>query len=154
MLHVEIDTAELRQRWARAMSVLESGLPRAVNTAVRGGAQHAINVHPYRDRSGDLTSSIRGELVMATKGEAVGEIRATAKYASFVENGTRPHVIEARRARFLRWESADGVHFAVSVNHPGGRPYPFLGPALLRSETLLERELDLLAARAAGAVNG
>lgn len=36
--------------------------------------------------------------------------------------GTRPHVIRARRAKFLRFEVGGKIVYTKSVNHPGYRP--------------------------------
>jgi hypothetical protein len=121
----------------------------AVETACVEGAEEAVRVHPYTDRTGRLTRSIRGQLMTATATSAEGEIVALAEYASFVENGTRPHRIEARNAQALRWEGSDGTpHFAKSVNHPGTKPYPFMGPGHLKAERVLEREINVIVAEA------
>lgn len=42
--------------------------------------------------------------------------------AFFVENGTGPHVIEAKTAKALRFEIDGEVIFAKRVNHPGTAP--------------------------------
>lgn len=49
--------------------------------------------------------------------------RAATEYASFVKDGTRPHVIRPRRARVLSffWPQAGGRVFLAKVNHPGAR---------------------------------
>jgi hypothetical protein len=53
-----------------------------------------------------------------------------APQASFLEYGTRPHVIRPRRAKALRWVGESGPIFATKVNHPGTRPEPWLEPAI------------------------
>ena len=54
---------------------------------------------------------------------------AHARYAGFVHEGTRPHVIFPRRARALRFNVAGRTVFAAKVNHPGTKPRPFLREA-------------------------
>jgi hypothetical protein len=55
----------------------------------------------------------------------------TVPYARYVLAGTKPHVIEARNARVLRWTDAGGnPFFARRVHHPGTRPDPFPQRAL------------------------
>lgn len=75
-------------------------------------------------------------------------VRASAAYARYVEEGTRPHDIVPRNGRALRFP-ASGVSttlagrvrtgearrlgnaayvFAARVRHPGTKPYPFLVP--------------------------
>ena len=54
-----------------------------------------------------------------------------AFYGRFVELGTGPHYIRARRdakGRFSALKLPGG--FRQKVHHPGSRPYPFLGPAM------------------------
>ncbi|MFJ1607060.1 hypothetical protein ACIOHS_27360 [Streptomyces sp. NPDC088253] len=48
----------------------------------------------------------------------------------YVLEGTRPHLIRARRAKALRFEIDGQVVFAKVVRHPGTRPNNFLGQAL------------------------
>ena len=50
-------------------------------------------------------------------------------YAGGVESGTRPHVIRARNARFLRFTIGNRLVFRRSVRHPGMRAQPYLIPA-------------------------
>lgn len=47
-------------------------------------------------------------------------------YALYQAQGTRPHVITAKRARALRFVVAGRVVYARRVQHPGTRPNPFL----------------------------
>lgn len=48
----------------------------------------------------------------------------------YVLEGTRPHLIRARRGKALRFEIDGQVVFAKVVRHPGTRPNNFLGQAL------------------------
>ena len=63
-------------------------------------------------------------------------IRNTAPHASFIEHGTKPHVIRARRVNFLRFEWPRGsgnIVFRRAVYHPGNRAYRFLWDATTES---------------------
>lgn len=70
-------------------------------------------------------------------------------YAPYIEYGTKPHIIRPRNKRWLMWmtnsyrggkkiEKKPGAHFpkgaiihrAKSVNHPGNKPMPYLGPTI------------------------
>lgn len=53
----------------------------------------------------------------------VATARAATDYASFVREGTRPHVIRARRKKVLSfyWPVASRQMFLPRVNHPGTR---------------------------------
>ena len=48
-------------------------------------------------------------------------VRIDVDHAVFVDRGTRPHPIEARRRRFLRFEVEGRTVFARRVFHPGTR---------------------------------
>ena len=53
----------------------------------------------------------------------IAEARAATEYASLVKDGTRPHVIRARRKKVLSfyWPKAGQQMFLPRVNHPGTR---------------------------------
>lgn len=167
---VSVDS-EIEEQWTRMCRVLAEGCRQAVQMAVDEGVREAKTVHKYRDRTGNLTRSIRGVLDTYDRLGARGTIVAGAEYASFVENGTRPHEIwpkaghgeigplragQSRRAKndigtarvALRWYASDGVHFARMVHHPGTIPFPFMGPALHKAERVLEREIGVYVVRA------
>lgn len=57
-----------------------------------------------------------------------------SRVATYIEAGTRPHVIVAKRARVLAWKGADGgMHFAKRVMHPGTRAYRILERAMRKA---------------------
>lgn len=80
-------------------------------------------------KTGTLRRSI-GMDVTAAGTTITLSVFAKAKHASFVEQGTRPHVIMPRKARVLRFQSGGKTVFAMRVNHPGTKPRPFLRPAV------------------------
>lgn len=83
-----------------------------------------------RVRTGHLRRTIGPPMVQETAAGASGELRVGATYAPFLEYGTRPHRIVARRGQALRFLDRTGkLRFARSVNHPGTRPRPFFGPS-------------------------
>jgi len=54
---------------------------------------------------------------------------SAADYSAVIEFGSRPHVIRAVRAKYLRFEKDGEVFYRKSVWHPGTRSYPFMMPA-------------------------
>jgi hypothetical protein len=58
-------------------------------------------------------------------------------YGAFLEYGTRPHIIEAKNAKTLRFEVDGDVIFAKRVHHPGTKAYGFME----KSGEQLESEL-------------
>ena len=51
-------------------------------------------------------------------------IEPRAKYAIFVHEGTRPHIIRPIRKKALYWKGA--LHPVMSVQHPGTKRNPFM----------------------------
>lgn len=52
--------------------------------------------------------------------------RGQRGYAGIVSSGSRPHVIQPRRGKALRFVVGGQVVYARRVNHPGTRPDPYL----------------------------
>lgn len=173
----EIDTSELERDWARSCNVLSDGVRRGVAMGVAEGAAEARSSHAYKDRTGALTKSIQGRVEVSAPGAAEGVIEALEPYASFVEEGTQPHEIrpkagegsvgplrrgQSRRTKTdigthrvaLRWTEGGQVFFARVVHHPGGKPYPFMGPAVQKAERVIEREVDIAIAEVASIMSG
>ena len=88
-------------------------------------------------RTANLARSIHIGAVTPTRAETI----ASADYAGYVEQGTRPHVIRPRNRKALRFPAtrADArlsgaprkggrVRFAKRVMHPGTRAQPFMVP--------------------------
>lgn len=56
-------------------------------------------------------------------------IGPNTEYAAYVEFGTKPHVIEAKKGKALAFMGPNGRVFVKKVNHPGTRPHPYVRPA-------------------------
>jgi len=83
-------------------------------------------------RTGNLGRTI-GELPMVYRPFHVsGGVEATADYAAPVHEGSRPHLIRARRAQFLHFWWHGREVFRREVFHPGVRARPFLRNAAKR----------------------
>lgn len=99
----------------------------------------------YVSRSGTLRQSIHGLVslgfggVAGTGGGPFGRVEATSPYASFVHNGTAPHLILPRRKTWLRFEAGGAIRFSKGVFHPGTEPRPFLDEAAQRVSPTFER---------------
>ena len=119
---------EFRRDVTEFNRAVSDGLRRGVEQACREGAAEARATHRFQNRSHALEDSIDGHLVASTPGAALGVIEATAKHASFVEGGTRPHDIRAK-GKTLAFEAGGGTVFAKAVHHPGTAPDGFMGRA-------------------------
>jgi len=80
---------------------------------------------PYR--TGRLVRSI----IMRRRGPIHYVIGTPVEYAPYIEFGTRPHIIEPRRAKALRFIVHHEIVFARRVQHPGTKPRRFFARALL-----------------------
>lgn len=126
--------------WEHAFPRLaDIAIRETVTTGVELGAEHARQLHRYRDRTQALTASTRGFMVSDTE----GVIEATMPYASSVEDGAEEHDIVPVAKRVLHWTDDDGEeHFAMAVNHPGNKPMPFIQPAADATGRYIESTLD------------
>jgi len=68
--------------------------------------------------------------ITAGSGNVLGVVSANNKIALMHHNGTRPHIIAARRAQTLRFKSRGKIVYAKVVRHPGTRPNKFLTDSL------------------------
>ena len=102
---------------------------------------HARATKSFKDRTGNLRNSIqRGERspwALFVKAGGPG-----ARYAKFVEEGTKAHEIRARRATFLRFEKDGEVVFRRRVFHPGTKPTRFMQSARNVAEALAEKMIE------------
>lgn len=79
------------------------------------------------------TGRLRESIYHEMRGETL-IVGASAPYALYVEEGTRPHEIWPRERKALMWPGA--AHPYAEVDHPGTRPEPFLRPALYQHREL------------------
>ncbi len=78
-------------------------------------------------RTGQLRGNLHKEWFTRPNGDVGQRVGSNVPYAHLHHDGTRPHVIAARRAKALRYVNASGqVVFARSVQHPGTQPNPYL----------------------------
>jgi len=102
-------------------------LPKAVKEASGEGlralahAGQAIMVAEAPERTGTLRRSI----TIMKEGDTY-VITPLVSYAVYVERGTRPHEIVARRARALHFVWRGAPVFFRRVWHPGTQPNPFI----------------------------
>jgi hypothetical protein len=78
--------------------------------------------------NGTLRASGRVKLKEGPKGPT-GTVEYPINYAAAVHDGTRPHVIKARRRQALKFQMGGRTVFARSVRHPGTEGRPFLADA-------------------------
>lgn len=114
----EVNQSGLEQEMHPILRRTHSSFTRQIAT------QAKVNV-PVR--TGHLGQSIR-EDPQAWPGplHVSGGVTAHADYAAAVHQGSRPHVIRAKRAKALSFFWHGQQVFFKSVNHPGAKGRPFL----------------------------
>ena len=77
-------------------------------------------------KTGTLRASIKVQQARDLKGRysVSYDVEAGAKYAAYVHEGTRPHVIEGNP--LLVFQVGGATVFTRRVNHPGTKANPFL----------------------------
>lgn len=79
--------------------------------------------------TGRLRASISAQPRVTFRGPTV-RVTADVNYATFVENGTRPHVIRPRRAQVLKFKVGGRTVYAKVVHHPGTKGVHFMAKAV------------------------
>jgi hypothetical protein len=120
---IEINEAALERETGEDLRAFHRSLTRRIANQARADV-------PVR--TGNLGRTI-GELPQVyTPFRVTGGVEATADYAAAVHEGSRPHIIRARRADALHFWWQGREVFRKSVFHPGTRARPFLRNAARR----------------------
>jgi hypothetical protein len=81
-------------------------------------------------RTGRLRASGKMDIKITHFGPT-GTVSFTVRYAHYVHDGTRPHIIRAKNKKVLKFKVQGHVIYRPLVHHPGTRPRPFLTRALV-----------------------
>jgi hypothetical protein len=138
-------TDDFDRVWAKAQDEMMRHARRGVEAGVKAGI---LAAHPHVPRrTGELADTAVARVTGENRLEVRGEMRWPKNYASFVDKGTKPHPITARRVPLLHfyWEKVgDWVKFK-QVKHPGTKPVNFTEYA---EDKFLEIALEHIAAGA------
>ena len=153
MIRVVVHAEEFLRDLHRLEDDVDAGAQSALAASVSGAADNARETTLWKDGTkGDrrLRDNIRA---MVSAGGFAGSVSADAKYASFLENGTRAHEIHARPGGVLRFQVNGQWVSARAVQHPGTKPRPFMALAALKGAEILTRELEKNIAKATEGFN-
>ena len=128
---MRIEGIEKLLKVLNSLNKLHAAISRRLADTIRSNAERLAPA-----RTGRLRRSIR--VVEGAGGYMALMGGREAPYAPFVEYGSRPHIIRARRAMALRFEVRGEVVYAKYVMHPGTGAQRVLARAV--EESL--RELD------------
>lgn len=149
MYAVSFQAEDAAKSLERAQRTLNEEIMHALARTAELASSYAKTSALYKSHTYGLRSSVQwGAQLGASSAHAV--MRASAPYAAFVENGTRPHTIEPKRKSTLRFVQNGAVRFSRIVHHPGTRARPFMAQAQDRATPLLERLMGEAFVRAFG----
>jgi hypothetical protein len=135
---VTIDTSGFRSWFHRASEEAVSNVRQVFGQGVALAHQHARSTQKFQDRTGELRRSI----VRGQKSTWVHFLKATAKHAAYVEYPTKPHRIEPRKAKVLRFMHHGAIRFSRGVNHPGTKGTHFMDDAATVGARFLDYRME------------
>ena len=98
--------------------------------------------HRFTARSGNLERSVKSEVSRdGTEGQVYLDT-GIAHYGPWLHDGTDPFIIQANRAKALRFVSGGRFVFAKRVRHPGIKPDQFVYNAFDRLSPSLSERMD------------
>lgn len=132
-----LDISSLRPAHKQFIQAVKSTVNTALINAGREAQDQVI-----------ASTAFKGEKVKHTvyyriNGQVV-QIYTANKIARFMEFGTVPHIIRARKARFLSffWKKVNAQFIGKFVNHPGTKPTLFLRTATEVAFEKMTQELN------------
>lgn len=136
---VSFDTHEFRKDLRTLAGAVELAAQDAVSNAANAAFQEAKQTRMFNDKTGRLRQSV-GLRVDAAGGNAKAQVSAGKglAYAVPIHDGSRPHIIAARRAPMLRFKIGARWISTLYVRHPGTSPRPFVTEAGDNAARLLE----------------
>lgn len=144
---VKIDFSHFVRWLRRAGEEAEANARQVLGQGVALALAHARATTKFKDRSGDLRRSIvRGQ--KSTWHHFIKAGGRTAPHAHFVEYGTKPHPIEVRRRRALRFVQHGEIRFRRRVQHPGTKATHFMDEAATVGARFLDWRMEDAIARA------
>lgn len=137
-----INVELLHEQHERFLGKLDDTIGAALERAGTD-AESFVRTRPtFKQRTGDLQNATT-HMLIRTRGGMLVRVRNPTKYAGWIERGTKPHVIRARRAPSLAfyWPRVGSWVYPLKVNHPGTRPYWFLRTAVTEAAATLDATL-------------
>lgn len=121
------DEGQMRADFASVLSNVERELTIVVHELTDGAYQAALTRHRWQNRTGATAAALK-RTIASTGSGVEGVVSVDSENALRLNNGTRPHRIEAH-GRALRFEVGGQTLFRPYVNHPGTAPDPYLDAA-------------------------
>lgn len=145
ILEITLDLTQFHQRVEQSKQALRRDVEAATQAAAIHGRDRAKE-GKWKDQTGKLRATISSSNVGWSGAIYWSEFRTNQPYAPFVENDTRPHVIEPRGQGYpLHWTGGrygPGDHYAFVVHHPGTTGFGFMRTAEGWARNFLVKELS------------
>lgn len=116
-LKITLEPADIAQRIAR----LQASLPERLEQERKKLAE--IVLKAVKSQSPVKTGALKTSLKWTPMGKI--DVLWGLEYGRYIITGTRPHVIEPKNAKALRFEINGQIVFAKRVNHPGTKANDF-----------------------------
>lgn len=144
MFDIQIHAQPFAEWLRRAAETLQTDAKQSLGQAAGLAVQTAKGTSlfkdgPNEDRTGPHLRDTIGRVPFGAWG---WKIQATAKHGKFVELGTKPHRIEAKKRSTLRFVQGGQIRFRRSVQHPGTKATHFLWRATEYAGDALEEMLE------------
>jgi hypothetical protein len=131
---VEIDTTAFRGQVRAFLPELRRGIYEALLAAGENVRAAITSGSYYKDRTGKTSKSFR----VVPRSSTEAQVTAPGKVPIILDEGSKAHVIVAKKAGALRFVVAGSVLFRRKVNHPGTKPTAFVAKESARlGDTLL-----------------
>ena len=144
--HISVDGADVvASRMDSINSNLKKRMEEAMAISVRDIQERARSTHRFTTRTGEAERSIEAE-VTGSGTSLHGTVGTTRLITIYLHQGTRPHDIEPRSKKVLRWTSGGKFVFAKRAHNPGIKKDPFIFNAA-------DAEADNIRARFDAAMN-
>lgn len=144
--HISVDGADVvASRMDSINSNLKKRMEEAMAISVRDIQERARSTHRFTTRTGEAERSIEAE-VTGSGTSLQGTVGTTRLITIYLHQGMRPHDIEPRSKKVLRWTSGGKFVFAKRAHNPGIKKDPFIFNAA-------DAEADNIRARFDAAMN-
>ena len=124
----EIDIVYKGKKITTVEKELNIALEKSINYLATEVWKEAINNAPR------VTGTLKRSIRIIPVDSLTKKISTGIRYAIFVEEGTRPHIIKPRRAKALHWIVNKTHYFSKLVRHPGTKGQYFMKRAMEHGE--------------------
>lgn len=135
---VWIDGSEFIESMHTLEGAIYNAAAQALRASIKDTVDHAKATTMFKDRSRVTRGSVNG-----VANGLEGQVSAGGA-SKWIEDGTDPHEIKAKRGGALRFEVGGEVRFAKRVHHPGTKSLPFMTEARDFGERSLEYGIEYL----------